>query len=175
MHRSVRTTLALFALTVAILATGCATLVPSSDSTPPEVSMAVIGAGPTFTLTPTSANAVRVVSTGDKVTLFASAIDEQGVKDVSISGSMDMHCTKPGRSVRTFVHYRADNPEDPSVGVGDRTVDRRLTRLEIDTGGLLNLCSNGFTLRSASGTFRARGENFHGGVTTTASFTLAFP
>jgi len=172
-----RPTLPLLALTLtaATLATGCATTVPASDTTPPDVRLTVIGAGNTFTLTPTSADASRTVTAGPKVTLFAAAIDDQGVKNVEIAGELIVNCQSGDIGQRSFALYRANNPEDPSIGIGDEAVDRRLTTLELDTGSFANYCRNGFTFTNASGSFAARGENFHGGTNSSAAFTITVP
>jgi|GEM_PF-2116098 len=173
--RRLRATLALLTLTLAVLATGCATTVPASDTTPPDVRLTVIGAGNTFTLTPTSADASRTVTAGPKVTLFAAAIDEQGVKNVVIAGEIRVNCASGDLGQASFVSYQANNPEDPSVGIGDEASDRRLTTLELDTGGFAGYCRSGFTFTGASGSFRAHGENFHGGTNDSAAFSLTVP
>lgn len=173
--RNLPATLALIILTLATLATGCATTVPASDTTPPDVRLTVIGAGDTFTLTPTSADASRTVTAGPTVTLLAAAIDEQGVKNVTIAGEMRVHCASGDLGQISFVSYLSNNPEDPSVGIGDEAVDRRLTSLELDTGGFAGYCGNGFAFTSASGSFRAHGENFHGGTNHSATFSLTVP
>jgi hypothetical protein len=173
MHRThTHLHLAALALGALLLTTGCATTVPASDTTPPEVALTVIGAGTTFTLTPTSADASRTVAVPDEVTLLASASDDQGVKNVWISGAFTVSCSQGELGQAVSIHYLANNPEDPSVGVGDEAVDQRLTSLEIGTQSLADLCRNGFTFNGASGGFQAGGENFHGGVTTTASLAL---
>lgn len=173
MLRARRTVFALaFAALLCALATGCATTVPATDNTPPEVRLTVIGAGETFTLTPTSAAASRTVSPPAEVTLLASAKDEQGVKEVSITGAMTVGCTRGDLGQTAFMHYLANNPEDPSVGVGDEAVDQRLTSLVLEAADFAGVCGDGFSFNGASGSFQARGENFHGGVTTSATFSL---
>lgn len=164
--------LAILALGALLVTTGCATTVPASDTTPPDVRLTVIGAGATFTLTPTSADESRTVSVPDDVTMLASAKDEQGVKNVWIGGSIRVNCTSGDIGQASFIEYLANNPEDPSVGVGDQAVDQRLTSLKIESQHLVGLCHDGFTFTGASGSFRASGENFHGGVTDTAVFSL---
>lgn len=171
MHRT-HLHLAALALGALLLTTGCATTVPASDTTPPDVRLTVIGAGATFTLTPTSADESRTVSVPDEVTMLASAKDEQGVKNVWISGAFTVSCASGDLGQATSIHYIANNPEDSSVGVGDEAVDQRLTSLEIETQSLADLCREGFTFNGASGGFQAGGENFHGGTTTTATFSL---
>jgi hypothetical protein len=94
------------------------------------------------------------------------------VKNVWISGAFTVSCSQGELGQAVSIHYLANNPEDPSVGVGDEAVDQRLTSLEIETQSLADLCRNGFTFNGASGGFQAGGENFHGGVTTTASLAL---
>lgn len=174
MHRTHLHLAALAALALGglLLTTGCATTVPAADATPPDVRLTVIGAGATFTLTPTSADESRTVSVPDEVTMLASAKDEQGVQNVWISGAFTVRCASGDLGQATSIHYMASNPEDSSVGVGDQAVDQRLTSLEIETQSLVDLCGEGFTFNGASGGFQAGGENFHGGVTTTATFSL---
>lgn len=167
-----RLSLSTLALGALLVTTGCATTVPASDSTPPDVRLTVIGAGATFTLTSTSANESRTVSVPDQVSLLASAKDPQGVKNVWISGSMTVSCESGDIGQSTIIEYFANNPEDPSVGVGDPAVDQRLTSLALETQHYEDLCHGGFVFKGASGSFRATGENFHGGMTDTAVFSL---
>jgi hypothetical protein len=164
------------ALALLFLSTGCALTVPASDPTPPDVRLTVSGVGNTFTLTPTSPNESRSASPGTEILLLAAAIDEDGgVQNVSISGALTVSCSGGDLGQAVSVHYVANNPEDPSVGVGDEALDRRLTTLELDTGTFANFCGNGFSFTGASGGFVAQGENFHGGTASTATFSLSVP
>lgn len=168
--------LSIAAFALLLLSTGCALTVPASDPTPPDVRLTVSGVGDTFTLTPTSANESRSASPGTEILLLAAAIDEDGgVKNVSISGAMTVSCSGGDLGQAVSVHYVANNPEDPSVGVGDEALDRRLTTLELDTGTFANFCGNGFSFTGASGGFVAHGENFHGSTASTATFSLSVP
>lgn len=58
------------------------------------------------------------------------------------------------------------------MGVGDEGVDQRVTFLKLDSQRLAGYCRDGFNFLGASGSFRATGQNFHGGMTSTAVFTL---
>lgn len=179
MTRRIPLTSAAFALAVLALltlTTGCALTVPAADSTPPAVQLTVSGVGQTFSLTPTSADESRSAAPGTEILLLASALDQDGgVKSVSISGALTVSCSGGDLGQAVSVHYVANNPEDPSVGVGDEALDRRFTTLELDTGTFASFCGNGFSFTGASGGFVAHGENFHGGTATTASFSLTVP
>jgi len=169
----VRTLLTLLVAAAVLTTVGCATTIPNADSTPPDVRLTVTGLGSAFTLTSTSQDESRTISPGPNVAMLAVAADDGGVKNVGISGSMTVNCSSGDLGQRSFVHFAASNPEpDAGAGPGDEVLDRRITSLEIDTSNLPNYCRGDFTFTGAGGSFRASGENFHGGTAESAVFSL---
>lgn len=116
--RSLATVLVAAAILVTL---GCATTIPSTDSTPPDVRLTVGGLGENFTLTSTSADESRTIAAGPTVIMLAVAADDQGVKNLAISGSMTISCSSDDIGQTRFAHYSASNPDpDAEAGPGDR-------------------------------------------------------
>ena len=145
-------------------------VVPTSDATPPTVSMSVSvttsdGNRKTFDLTPSSAPVSLNLNPNEPIAVVASGRDKDGgVKGVIVSGHIREFCE--GDVLGTDLSLT--DVVLGSGGPGDTVATVKLAEL---THNPLDHCPDGDA--NTSGSLFAIAENFHNGRTQTATFSFA--
>ena len=160
-----------------LLHIGCETLtVPPTDSTPPEVSLAVNGLDDPIVLTPGDPDVTESLFSDAEIILLAGATDpDGGIQNVLINGTATAQCIHETLGTELSINYIfiANNPEDAAVGVGDEARAHRGTYLNLKLSDLMDGCPSDYYFNAVHGCFTASAMNFHSGSSTTAQFCFA--
>jgi len=152
----------------------CETRVPSSDQTPPTVTLSILNyEGKAEVRIITNATTLPVSPDAD-FSIIAVGRDEQGVRGVTLSFDAFKQCGSG--DVGSTQNFSGDdsNFDDPTIGVGDVARDRRIAALNV-RGAYFYSCPSGYSLASASFIYVATALNFYGGRATSPQLTLTAP
>jgi len=150
------------ALTLLGVLVGCATTVPESDSTPPELTLHWRVTAPMpWAEGPGPGDDLTILSTPTTTAYFwALASDDEGVREVAIQASGWLRFVGGGMPVSQLLTLSAVNAADSDVGPGDEAFSRLNALLGIDESDWE--CPEGKVFESATITVRATAENFFG-------------
>ena len=161
-------------LGAALLISACATTIPQSDPTPPQVTLNLVDleTGQVQEITTDTIVTVRATS---EFAIVAVGIDEQGVQSVSLHGLGTKNCSNGGAITSQNIEPSAHNIADPGIGVGDTATDRRIASLSV-SGSTFGNCPANSILENIVVSYRALATNFHGGMArTSVNLTLVEP
>ena len=150
--------------------------IPSSDITPPSVSLRVTelkAGGGSVVLVPGGQDYYRVVTKGETFLAVAKGNDPEGVQIIEVSGPRDPFCVNPEENVVSRVF-------DDVVGTilkldskpGDMGFTAPWTFYVVDPSGYP--CIKGFQIQEVTISLRAKATNFHGLTATSPAAVFTY-